>query len=171
MWGDRTLPSMLGKRDYWFFLLLWTLLMECEVRGTYWNWKTLLRRSFQVHPHWFMVRIGGELGKWLWMPCSIVGRNVVVPFVFPRIGFRYVDLPLFIMNDYVFIRCHIKSELEWCPFFVWMIFLMHCIWLNQNCNNFHFLFVVKNICEGNPYTYIYIVVIRLLKCSHLSAKV
>ena len=68
-----------------------------------WNWRTLLKRSFQVHPHGFMVRLGGESGKWLWLPCSTVGRNVVVSFVFSRIGFRYVDLPLSIMNGYVFI--------------------------------------------------------------------
>ena len=50
----------------------------------YWNLKDIVEEEFfQIHPHGFMVRLGGESGKYIWLPCAMVGRNMVVPFVFP----------------------------------------------------------------------------------------
>ena len=68
---------------------------------------------FQVRPHGFMVRLGGESCKWFWLPYSTVGRNVVVPFVFPHIG----------------------SDMQIFSCFVWMICvseIMHLIVLSWN---------------------------------------
>jgi hypothetical protein len=47
-----------------------------------------------------MVRLGGELGQVIWLPYSTVGRNVVVPFVFPRTGSDMYSFLLYV-NDLI----------------------------------------------------------------------
>jgi hypothetical protein len=43
------------------------------------------KRSFEVRSHGFMVRLGGERNKYFWLFCSMVGWNLVIPFVVPTI--------------------------------------------------------------------------------------
>jgi hypothetical protein len=64
-----------------------------------------------------MVRLGGESGKWFWLPCSTVGKNVVVPFVFLQTGSDMLILLLLYLNDYIYVGCNAfaNSELKYFP--------------------------------------------------------
>ena len=119
MKGGRTLPSMLGKNifelsccyEHYGLSVRQEESAEMEFpccyehcwvsvrqEDNYWDWRTLLRRSFQFLPHGFMARLGGESGKKFWLPCSTVGRNVVVPFVFPQTNLDMLILFLLYLN-------------------------------------------------------------------------
>jgi hypothetical protein len=76
------------------FLLLSTLLIKCEASGVCWKWKTFLRRSLSSYPSWIHGQARGWTGQVIWLPYSMFGRNVDVPFYLPANWFRYVILSL-----------------------------------------------------------------------------
>ena len=115
----RMLPSMLGK-IFWVLLLLWTLHIECEARGVFWNGNTFAEEETPSLPSWIHGQDSGWIGQVFWFPCSMVARNVVVPFVFSQAGsnmLRYSSL-----SEWFYIWCNVfvKSELKWFHFlFEW----------------------------------------------------
>ena len=113
------LSSMLGKR-FWVLLLLWTLRIECEARGSAGTEENLLRRRFQVFPHGFMVRLGGESGKCF--VCSVLRLGGT--WLFPLSSRKLVQICCSTpsISEWLYIRCNVgvKSELKWFHFlFEW----------------------------------------------------
>jgi len=91
--GGRKLLSMLGERNYF---LLWELLVWGKWIFDLWM-VTIDKEDHSVFPYGLMVRLGGEQDKWNWLFFSMVGWNVVVPFVFQhQVSDMYLSLYSFV---------------------------------------------------------------------------
>jgi len=131
-----------GKR-FWVLFLLWTLWIECEARGVCWDRKTFAKEDIPSFPSWIHGQARGWIRQVFWLSCSTVGRNMVVPFVFPQVGsimFLYSSLSeLF----YIWCNVFVRSELKWFPFLCLNARISYALYsLNMNWNYVPSLWII-----------------------------
>jgi hypothetical protein len=131
-----------GKKRLMIFLIV--------MNSSEWVWgkrnllelKDILEGEFsQVRPHWFMVRLGGESGKWFWLPILRLGGTWLFPLSSRELVHIFWSTPsLFWMKIYTDEMCMLIlyrsiSMDEIC------CILSHCCNM-INCRNIAWLFVV-----------------------------
>jgi len=155
MRGGKTLPSMLGK--------------DCESSCCYEHCRASVRQGDNCwkiwniveespsSPSWIHVQARGWIGQVIWLPYSTVGRNVATPFVFLWIVFRYVYLPLSILNGYawlmsgicwVIISNRINVNLS-----LYVLGWLVCNWYYaSNCSKLEIILSMGDIFHGIEFT-------------------
>ena len=118
--------SMLGKciTD---FLLLWTLLAECEARKDFWSWMTLLRRVLS-YPSWIHGQARGWTGQVILAALFYGWEERGCSLCLPTNCFGYVifSSPFWMIMYTFYIASGGMIVSNYCNAYGWMIVSNYC---------------------------------------------